>query len=63
MEPKVRSMPEKEFKSLLGMVNDPSVTLTAESKKEVEKTCKQLRQLTIEQVDEVLEMVKDSSVT
>ena len=62
---KVRSMKKEEFESLRGMVKDSSVTitLTGESKKEVEKTWKQLRQLTIEQVDEVLEMVKDSSVT
>jgi hypothetical protein len=59
---KVRSMPEKEFKVFQGMVKDSSVTLTAELIKEVEKTWKQLRQITIEQVDEVLEMVKNLSV-
>jgi hypothetical protein len=62
---KVRSLKKEEFAALVEKVKNPSVpiTLTAESKNEVEKVYKQLRQLTIEQVDEVFKMVKDSSVT
>jgi len=62
---KVRSLKKEEFVALVEKVKNPSVsiTLTAESKNEVEKVYKQLRQLTIEQVDEVFKMVKDSSVT
>ena len=62
---KVRSLKKEEFAALVEKVKNPSVpiTLTAESKNEVEKIYKQLRQLTIEQIDEVLKMVKDSSVT
>ena len=59
----IRMMTPEEFASLREGVKDYSSTTPTALKKEVKKILTQLGQLTIVQVDVILKMVKDSSIT